>query len=95
MASPVHRLGDICSGHGCFGSRPNIGGSPTVFVNGIPVHRVSNPWQSHCCGPSCHGATQSTGSATVSANGLAIARIGDAVSCGSVNQTGSPTVSAG
>jgi len=95
MGRAIHRLGDICTGHGCFGSRSNAGASKTVFVNGIGVHRVSDPWNSHCCGPACHGAVQQTGSPTVFVNGLALARVGDSVSCGSRNQTGSPNVTAG
>lgn len=95
MGMPVHRLGDICTGHGCYGPRPNAGASQNVFVNGIGVHRVSDPWRSHCCGPACHGAVQQTGSSTVFANGLALARVGDGVSCGSRNQTGSANVTAG
>lgn len=95
MGMPVHRLGDICTGHGCYGSRPNAGASGNVFANSIGVHRVGDPWKTHCCGPSCHGATQASGSGTVFANGLPVARIGDTVSCGSRNQTGSGNVFAG
>lgn len=96
MGLPVHRLGDLCSGHGCFGSRPNAGASGTVLINGLGVHRVGDPWQAHCCPHhGCHGAVQETGSGTVFANGLPIARIGDSVSCGSRNQTGSADVLAG
>ena len=42
------RLGDVCSGHGCFPSRPNDQGSPNIFVNDIPVHRVTDHWATHC-----------------------------------------------
>jgi len=94
MGMPVHRLGDLCTGHGCFPSRPNAGASSNVFVNSLGVHRVGDPWQSHCC-VVCHGANQETGSPTVFANGMAIARIGDGVSCGSRNKTGSANVFSG
>jgi uncharacterized Zn-binding protein involved in type VI secretion len=88
----VVRKGDICTGHGCFPSRPNIEGSPDVFVNGIPVHRVGDAWDSHCCGPTCHGGEQQTGSPTVFVNGRPVARVGDQISCGSLNLEGSPDV---
>jgi uncharacterized Zn-binding protein involved in type VI secretion len=91
---PVHRLGDLCTGHGCYPPRPNAGASPNVFVNSLGVHRVGDPWKSHCC-LGCHGATQASGSPTVFANGRPLARIGDSVSCGSRNQTGSGNVFAG
>jgi uncharacterized Zn-binding protein involved in type VI secretion len=95
MGQQVHRLGDVCTGHGCYGSRSNVGASADVLANGIGVHRVGDPWSSHCCGPSCHAATQSTGSPTVFVNSRPMARVGDGVSCGSRNQTGSPNVFAG
>ena len=65
------RLGDICSGHGCFPPRPNISGSPTVFANSIPVHRIGDKWPPHGGGPGCmaHPSTQCSGSPTVFSNG--------------------------
>jgi len=95
----VARLADLCTGHGCYPPRPNIQGSPTVFVNGRPVHRLTDAWAIHCCGPSCHGAVLAKGSTTVFVNGLPCGRIGDLVGvpgeCGSVVMTGSTNVSAG
>lgn len=86
----VTRLGDLCTGHGCFGQRPNDEASPNVFVNGIGVHRVGDHWVSHCCGPVCHDSNMATGSSTVFINGKAAARIGDMVACGSASAQGSP-----
>jgi len=87
------RLGDACTGHGCFPPRPGISASPTVFINGIAAHRVSDPWNVHCCpGAGCHDGVVAAGSGTVKINGLAAARIGDAISCGSVIAVGSSTV---
>lgn len=88
----VVRLGDICSGHGCFPPRNNDQGSPNVFANGIPVHRLGDHWVTHCCGSSCHDSNQAAGSPNVFANGLAVARIGDAEACGSSAASGSPNV---
>jgi hypothetical protein len=47
--SAVARFADKCSGHGCFPSRPNIGASGNVFVNGKGVQRLGDPYASHCC----------------------------------------------
>ncbi len=91
----VHRLGDVCTGHGCFGSRPNNQASPNVFINGIPAHRQGDSWSSHCCGPPCHGSTLAAGSSTVFVNSLQLARIGDPVACGSACASGSGNVFAG
>jgi uncharacterized Zn-binding protein involved in type VI secretion len=94
---PVHRKGDIGTGHGCWPPRPNIQGSPDVFCNSIPVHRQSDAWGVHCCPPipACHGSNLAAGSSTVFANGLQLARIGDPVACGSNAATGSGDTFAG
>jgi uncharacterized Zn-binding protein involved in type VI secretion len=89
------RLGDVCSGHGCFPSRPNTSASPNVFVNGIPSHRQSDSWAVHCCPPPCHGGSLAAGSSTVYVNGLQKGRIGDPVSCGSSVASGSSNVIVG
>lgn len=41
---PVHRTGDKVQPHGCHGTHPTSGGSgsPTVFVNGRGVQRVTD-----------------------------------------------------
>mgnify|MGYP001252668547 CR=1 FL=1 len=98
MGLNVHRLGDICTGHGCYGSRPSAEGSPNVFVNSIPVHRQGDAWESHCCpGSGCHGSELAAGSSTVYANSLQMARIEDPVACGSTCSIAqcSPNVFAG
>lgn len=38
----IVRLGDVCSGHDGFPSRPNNQASSDVFVNSIGVHRVGD-----------------------------------------------------
>jgi uncharacterized Zn-binding protein involved in type VI secretion len=91
----VTRLGDKCTGHGCFPPRANDGASGDVFVNGIGVHRVGDHWVTHCCGPSCHDSTAARGSGTVFAHGKAVMRIGDSVACGSAVAQGSGNVFAG
>ena len=97
MPSAV-RLGDVCSGHGCYPPRPNIAASNDVNVNGIGFHRVSDGWATHCCTSiptECHDGTTIQGSKTVNVNGLPAARIGDSVSCGSTCLQGSSNVFAG
>lgn len=92
----VARLGDYCTGHGCWPPRPGIEASDDVFVNGIAVHRLTDAWAVHCC-PSdgCHPGEVANGSATVFVNGKNIARVGDSVACGSLIAEGSRNVNAG
>lgn len=78
-------------GH-CFSPRPPSGASPNVFCNGIATVRITDPYPTHCCGPSCHAGAASQGSPNVFVNGLAVHRIGDAISCGDAAGAGSPNV---
>ncbi len=90
---PVTRLGDMCTGHGCFPSRPSISSSSNVFVNGIPVIRVGDVYALHGCSDCrSHPGNLATGSSTVFVNGLPVGRIGDSVNCGSSVKEGSPDV---
>lgn len=96
-AKPVCRLGDYCTGHPpCWEPRPNDEGSPDVFANAIPVHRLGDHWRIHGI-PPCppHDGRLATASGTVFANGRGIGRIGDHVDCGSDVAEGSPDVFAG
>ena len=96
----VTRLGDQCTGHGCFPPRASTQGSPDVFVNGIAVHRQGDAWAVHSCKTGCktcapHGGALAQGSATVYVNGLPVGRIGDPIDCGSSVMEGSNNVFAG
>ena len=91
----VCRIGDRCSGHGCFPPRVNDEGSSSVFANAIGVHRRGDHWVTHCCGSSCHDSSLARGSTTVYANGIQLGRIADPVACGSAVIEGSPNVYAG
>ena len=84
----IVRLGDLCTGHGCWPSRPNSSASPNVYIGGLPAHRKGDSWTPHCCGPSCHGGVTSSGSSTIMVNNKPVARVGDPVSCGSTILTG-------
>lgn len=90
----ITRLGDTCTGHGCWPARSSSGGSADVRIDGIPVHRVGDGWSAHTCPaiPETHASVLATGSPTVFANGHAVGRIGDAVACGSAVASGSATV---
>lgn len=89
------RLGDLCTGHGCFPPRPSISASPNVFINNIRSLRVTDAYAVHVCGIVFHGSNVAQGSSTVFVNGLPMARIGDAIACGSAVAQGSPNVFAG
>ena len=93
----VSRLGDQCTGHGCWPPRPSSQGSPNVLINGIAAHRQGDAWAAHTCPsiPETHASTLAAGSSTVFVNGKQLARIGDPVACGSSVAQGSPTVFAG
>lgn len=93
----VARLNDTCTGHGCWPSRPNDQGSPNVFCNGRPVHRVGDHWQAHTCPsiPETHDSVLASGSSGVYVNGKPLGRIGDPVACGSAVQSGSSNVFSG
>lgn len=81
----VCNLGLPCCPHSRAGT--NSSGSPNVFVNGIPLHRLSDTGPTNCP----HGGTFSStaGSSTVFCNGLKVTRIGDTTTCQSCGQSGS------
>lgn len=93
----VSRLGDNCTGHGCWPPRPSTGASPNVRVNGIAAHRQGDAWAPHTCPtiPETHASVLAAGSTTVRVNGKQLARIGDPVACGSTVAQGSASVFAG
>ncbi|WP_241086854.1 PAAR domain-containing protein [Candidatus Vondammii sp. HM_W22] len=92
----VTRLGDQCTGHGCFPSRESTQGSPDVFVNGIAAHRQGDTRSAHGCATCApHGVALAQGSTTVFVNGLPIGRIGDPVDCGSSVMKGSSNIFVG
>lgn len=86
------RLSDTCTGHGCFGSRPNIEASKDVFTNDRGAHRQGDAWATHSCFFDSHGGSLARGSSNVFINDKQAGRIGDPVDCGSTVQTGSDNV---
>ncbi len=95
----IARLGDICTGHGCWPPRPPKSGSPNVFVNHKPWIRQGDPWKSHCClcckNHPCHTSKLCAGSETIFINSKAGGRIGDPVCCGSAVARSSTNVFGG
>ena len=90
------RIGDSCTGHGCYPPRVNVEGSSDVFINGLAAHCQTHAYVPHGCSVCApHGGTLATGSATVYINGLQAGRIGDPVDCGSSVAQGSSDVSIG
>ncbi len=85
------RFGDICSGHDGYPPRANDQASTNVFINGLGAHRVGDSWKKHCKS-SCHIGYQKTGSPNVFVNNKSLARIGDDITCGSTNASGSTNV---
>lgn len=82
----------------CIGITNTDGMSVNVFVNGTGVHRKGDLTIPHPIGaPECsdHTSGITTGSTTVFANSLGIARIGDMYDDGEEVKTGSPTVFSG
>jgi uncharacterized Zn-binding protein involved in type VI secretion len=80
MPKPIARLGDTGTHGGAI-----ITGSMDVFVNGIPVARVTDTYLCPFHGPN----PIIMGSALLTANNLQVARIGDPTACGATIATGS------
>ncbi|SHO55211.1 PAAR domain-containing protein [Vibrio quintilis] len=91
------RLGDNCSGHGCFPATPIVAGSPDVSINGKPAACKGDTVLLHACPcpqmpHGVHGRSISAGSSNVSINGKPAARINDAIGCGGSVAAGSGDV---
>ena len=92
---PAVRQLDVCTGHGCWPSRPNKTWSNNVYINDLGAHRTTDAWEVHCCVIfpfPCHSSVMGPGSPNVYVNDLQQARIGDPVACGSFCAAGSPNV---
>jgi len=94
MPAVIRKGVDKSAGH-CFSPRPADTGSRDVIINGIGVVRVGDHYPTHICGIAAHDGHASEGSQTVFANGRAVTRIADAISCGDTAAAGSPNVFAG
>lgn len=85
---PVHRCGDLCSGHGCWPPRTAIpmGGVPsTVIAAVLPIHKVGDWYMPHKCPTSKerpHTAMGAIGAVTVIAEFRPVRRMGDMLTTG-------------
>lgn len=66
--------------------------SPDVFINGLPVHRVTDGWETHTDGSDAHSAETVEGVHGFTVNGKQVAMTGCVVSCGSMTAQGSDNV---
>ena len=89
---PSVRFGDLTTGHGCWPPTTLATASPNVIINDIGSVRISDDIVPHCCPAGCHGGQQCSGSPDTYVNDLAMARVGDLISCGDSNAEGSPNV---
>lgn len=89
--------GAYCSGHACWPPRQNVSGSCStdVFAEGSGVIRLGDAWNIHVCDDDVHAGIVNAGSGSVFVNGKPVARIGDAIDCGSIIARGCATVHAG
>lgn len=93
----VSRLGDACT-EATFSAHTISSNSANVLVNGKGCATKNKTVTTHVSGETTHPGTGnkiSGGLATVKVNGIDIARVGDAVDCGSEISAGSPNVTAG
>ena len=98
MAGAFARVGDQTSGHGPY--PPNVLGGPgssNVLIEGVPAALVGDGTVLPCMAPNSPtlDGKITQGSPTATANGKAIARIGDPLSCGCIILGGGNTVGAG
>ena len=94
MAGSFARVGDQTSGHGPY--PPNVLGGPgssTVTIEGVPAALVGDGTAAPCVAPNSPvlNGTITAGSPTVTADGKAIARIGDMLSWGGMITGGGNT----
>jgi uncharacterized Zn-binding protein involved in type VI secretion len=91
--SAMTRKGDALSGHGCWGGHVIAEGSGNVLVNGIPAARANDSSTPHTCPaiPETHSGVM-VGSNSVYVNGRSAQKVGDGVSCGSTQASGSNNV---
>ena len=98
MAGAFARVGDQTSGHGPYPPNKLAGpGSADVTIEGVGAALVGDGTVTPCVAPNSPtlDGKITQGSPTATANGKAIARIGDPLSCGCIIMGGGNTVGAG
>ncbi len=89
----VTRVGDLCTGHDNCPAVPLVTGSPNVFIEDRAVGRIGDSYAPHqCSAHESHVGVITSGNSSVLVNGLAIATVGDSVSCGGTVAEGSTSV---
>ena len=88
------RLGDNCSGHGCWPNRGIASAANKTFFNSKAAAREGDSFYHHTCPdiPETHGGSCGTGSPNVIIEGKPAYRIGDPVTCGGTQAQGSSNV---
>lgn len=85
MTKKAAKVGDIGTDHDGFHPTAITGGSPDVFIDGIPAARVGDPLAPHAKpNHPPHPRAIASGSSTVFINGRPAALTGGAVDCGGV-----------
>ena len=96
MTPSATRLGDMGSDHDGAPATPGIEGSSNVYINGSPIMRQGDAFESHACpDESEHSRSLAGGSGSVFINGKPAGRVGDAISCGGTVIEGSTSVNIG
>ncbi len=93
--SGIARLGDVCTGHDGFPSRPIITASQNSTLNGRGLARQGDLLDYHSHNSKIHNGYILTGSASMTVNGQSVARVGDLVSCGGSILTGAKNSTTG
>lgn len=88
----VVRMDDTSTGDPCGAPpRPTPEACQISIVNNKGIHCVGHAWVGHACpGAPPHVAVLTSGSPDTFAEGKAVGRVGDPISCGSSAATGSP-----
>lgn len=97
MPAPSY-LGALCSGHETWPPRQSTSASNDVMVENKKALRKDDTYASHTqvVKPhETHSSVVTGGSTTIMVNGKPMARIGDAVGCGSVIAEGVTKIQAG
>ena len=98
---PVARQSDPSTGHSCWAvPQSPTSSASSVFANGQKVLRTGDGYSAHpfTCPPPIrlpHAGTVAGGSGSVHAEGAAVARVGDPISCGGTIASGSGDVQVG
>lgn len=95
MGKPVASLGDSTTGHGCWPPTVLCQSANSIIVQGSTPCRVGDQAVPHICTNEpypVHGLAVAQGSSSVIYEGMPVARIGDAMTCGDAIAVGKQTI---